>query len=294
MGPVELEIVAAPQPLRPFVRRYLYANSRLPSPLIFRPKPTGYTYFSHIFGHWRGHTIRIGSEQFERAARRYLFGQVVDHDVSFRVAEAAEMLVCELTPTAHHRLFGISGPAIVGIKRPLADIAPQQESLARDYFVLGPEASRCDHMAEANAYFARLAAAAAPADPIVEGAVSMFDAADGAIRVIEVARSLGISPRELNRRFTRIVGLSPKFFGQVLQINRAIDLLYADRTGSFAEVACEAGFCDQSHLNRAMRRFFREPPSEFLRSDHYALKTFGAASRRPDSAPPEPPDERRR
>jgi AraC-like DNA-binding protein len=280
-----LDILAAPGSLRPFVRRYLYGNHPLDAPVIYRPKPTGYTYLSHAFGSTRGYAIVIDGVRSKRDERRYLFGQVVDHDVAFICAEQVEFVVCELTPTAHHRLFGLHGAAILGRKRPLAELAPQQEAIARSCFRLGPEADASEHIAEANSFFLRLAEQAAPADPIVEGAVAMLEAADGAIRVSEIARRLGVSSRELGRRFLRIVGLSPKFFGQVLQINRAIALLYAGRTGSFAEVASEAGFFDQSHLNRAMRRFFREAPSTFLKSEHYALETFGAGSRRPEAAP---------
>jgi AraC-like DNA-binding protein len=280
-----LNVLAAPDSLRPFVRRYLYGNHPLDAPVIYRPKPTGYTYLSHAFGRTGGYSIVIDGMRSKRDERRYLLGQIVDHEIAFICAEQVQFVVCELTPTAHQRLFRLSGAAIFGAKLPLAYLAPRQEAIARSYFRLGPEADVSEHIAGANAFFERLAEEAAPADQLVEGAVTMFEAADGAIQVSEIARRLGVSPRELGRRFLRNVGVSPKFFGQVLQINRAIDLLYGGRASSFAEVAAEAGFFDQSHLNRAMRRFFREAPSTFLKSEHYALETFGAGSRRPEAAP---------
>ena len=50
MDPSEVEIVVPPEALRPFVRRYLYANRLLAEPLTVRPKPTGYHYFLNNFG----------------------------------------------------------------------------------------------------------------------------------------------------------------------------------------------------------------------------------------------------
>jgi uncharacterized membrane protein YhhN len=52
------------------------------------------------------------------------------------------------------------------------------------------------------------------------------------------------------------------------------------------QIAQDAGFYDQAHFNRAMQRFFREGPREFLQSDHPAFRSFLAASRRfgPSSA----------
>ena len=46
----EFEIFPAPAELRPFVRRYMYANQALTEPLVLHPKPTGYCYFSNSFG----------------------------------------------------------------------------------------------------------------------------------------------------------------------------------------------------------------------------------------------------
>lgn len=50
MDAADFKIVAPPEAIRPFARRYLYANRRLSSPLTLRPKPTGYSYLSNFFG----------------------------------------------------------------------------------------------------------------------------------------------------------------------------------------------------------------------------------------------------
>ena len=133
---------------------------------------------------------------------------------------------------------------------------------------------------EANVFFSRLAEKALPGDPAVERAVAMFEAANGAIRIATICEEVGLSPRQLNRRFTHIVGVGPKFFGQILQINWVVALLYFNDTATLTEIAHEAGFYDQAHFNRAMRLFFSEGPREFLRSNHLLFKTFLGASRR--------------
>ena len=50
MEPADVETVPVPDQLRQFVRRYVYANKRLATPLVLRPKPTGYIYFASFFG----------------------------------------------------------------------------------------------------------------------------------------------------------------------------------------------------------------------------------------------------
>jgi AraC-like DNA-binding protein len=274
MRPGDFETIAPSQTVRPFVRRYLYANHRLPSPLIVHAKPTGYTYFSNFFGQSSGDYGEIDGVRFARDERWYLYGQNFGQEVTFCHAQSLELLVCELTPTANYRLLGIPGAQIVGIAGPLSSLAPPQQRIARECFKLGMEASREEHLAEADAYFLRLAETAAPEDPIVEAAIKIFEAANGAVRVAEVSRQLGITPREINRRFARIVGLRPKYFGQTLQINWVVGLLYANDTETLTRIAHEARFYDQAHFNHALRRFLKQGPKEFLSSSHALLRDF--------------------
>lgn len=281
----DFEIVSPPDALRPFVRRYLYANRMLESGIVFRGAPTGYAYVTNFFGRG-GAWGTINGRVFDRVTRRFLFGQVTDHEVTFHHAHSLELIVCELTATGHHRLFGIDGQRILGLAEPLDVAAPAQAALAQECFVLGPDAPREAHVAEANAYFSRLAERALPADRVVERTVLQLEATNGAARIADICSDLDVGPRELNRRFTRIVGVSPKFFGQIMQINWVVGLLYANDAATLARLAQEAGFYDQAHFNRAMQRFFREGPRAFLRSNHPAFRSFLAGSRRfgPQSA----------
>ena len=109
---------------------------------------------------------------------------------------------------------------------------------------------------------------------MVEQAVDLFEAANGAVRVADVCKQLGADPRHLHRRFTHIVGLSPKFFGQALQINWVVGLLYFKDTATSTDIAHTAGFHDLSHFHRTMRRFFNEGPREFLQSDHLLVQNI--------------------
>ncbi len=286
MEPRNFEPVSASEELRPWVRRYLYANRMLRSDLTIHAKPTGYSYFSNFFGVNGGDGGVINGRAFDRVSRWFLYGQTSDHDVYFHHRRALQLIVTELSATAHHRLFGIPGHRILGLAAEFEDVAPDQALIAREFFTLGPEAARDDHVREADGFFLRLAENALPADPVIEEAVRLFEMENGAVRIADLCGQLGVASRELNRRFRDVVGVSPKFFGQVMQINWVIGLLYSDDRAKLAQIALDAGFYDQAHFNRAMQRFFQEGPREFLRSDHPAFRSFLAASRRFGPASP--------
>ena len=209
MDPADVETVPAPDQLRPFVRRYVYANQRLQSPLVLRPKPTGYTYFANFFRKSSGYFAMVDGQRVPFNLRWHLPGQIVDHDIAVHYPDTHEALYCELAATALHRLFGVPGDKTTGKAPPLSEIEAGFEALARKHFVLGPEGTRDQHAGEANAFFLRLAERAGPGDQIVEAAVALFEAANGAVRVADVCEQLGADPRHLHRRFTHIVGVNP-------------------------------------------------------------------------------------
>lgn len=64
-----------------------------------------------------------------------------------------------------------------------------------------------------------------------------------------VASTVGLSERQLRRRFEAAVGYGPKRLGRIFRFQRLLDLIHAgDHRIRWAEVAIEAGYADQSHM----------------------------------------------
>jgi AraC family transcriptional regulator len=87
------------------------------------------------------------------------------------------------------------------------------------------------------------------------------------LSVDDLARKVGMSPYHFSRLFKISVGMPPHEYVMRCKTKKAIELL---RTGEYqiSEVAFEAGFCDQGHLNRNFHKFGEKPPSQFLKQDH--------------------------
>ncbi|MFC4493162.1 helix-turn-helix domain-containing protein [Streptomyces ovatisporus] len=80
--------------------------------------------------------------------------------------------------------------------------------------------------------------------------------------VAEVARTVGLSERQLHRRCRDAFGYGPKTLTRVLRMQRALGM--AGRTGSLAEVAVASGYADQAHLSREVRALAGVPPARLL------------------------------
>lgn len=75
---------------------------------------------------------------------------------------------------------------------------------------------------------------------------------------------LGTMPaRTAQSRFVRAVGLPLRTLSLIDRARHAVRMLHAGRT--IAEVAVEAGYYDQPHLTRSLRRFIGHTPAEVAR-----------------------------
>jgi AraC-like DNA-binding protein len=81
-------------------------------------------------------------------------------------------------------------------------------------------------------------------------------------RVDELAHALGISDRQLRRRFHAAVGYGPKTLDRILRFRRLISQAQAVSDGEvdLARLAADLGYADQAHMSRDSVRLTGMPP----------------------------------
>jgi AraC-like DNA-binding protein len=85
-------------------------------------------------------------------------------------------------------------------------------------------------------------------------------------RVDQLAESLGISDRQLRRRFHQAVGYGPKTLDRVLRFRRLVAQAGAVAAGEsdLARVAADLGYADQAHMNRDCLRLSGLTPTALV------------------------------
>jgi AraC-like DNA-binding protein len=99
--------------------------------------------------------------------------------------------------------------------------------------------------------------------PMVAAAWSRLTETAGAVRIETLAAELGFSRRHLTTTFHTQVGLAPKTVARLLRfahVRRCIER----QPGRWADIAYDAGYCDQAHLNRDFRELAGTTPTRFL------------------------------
>ncbi|HEU4953116.1 MAG TPA: helix-turn-helix domain-containing protein [Gemmatimonadales bacterium] len=178
----------------------------------------------------------------------------------FRLASrpGADVIGIRLRTGAAHRLVAPQRE-LTGRVVPLADVVrglePRLLDAARGETDLGRRAARLG---------AALARTLSPRPTgVVEAAVALLESGrPGTIG--ELARSVALTPRTLQRRFRTEVGLDPTLLRRILRFRAAFRLLERLPPGRWSRVAPRAGYFDQAHLIRDFRRFAGAAPSVFF------------------------------
>jgi AraC-like DNA-binding protein len=90
-------------------------------------------------------------------------------------------------------------------------------------------------------------------DSLIFESIYKINRHSGNISITDLAHHLNLSRRQFQRRFTRIVGASPKEFAGIIRFQKA---LFQTRKGiRWPEIISKCGFYDQAHLIRDVKKY---------------------------------------
>lgn len=114
----------------------------------------------------------------------------------------------------------------------------------------------------ANEHLAAPVAAARPLDPLVRVAVVGLVATNGEMEIAEVARGVGLSLRQFERRFSATTGLTAKQFARIRRMRSALVHLLGKAVKTWSEVAETLGYADHAQLVSDLEEMDRLTPAE--------------------------------
>lgn len=117
-------------------------------------------------------------------------------------------------------------------------------------------------------------------DTVLTRSLSLIEESKGRISIEALAFALQINPRQLERKFTRRVGLSPKTFCRLTRFHHAKSILESNHERSGADLAYACGYYDQTHLIQEFRLFTGQTPSRYERLQPVGFFLYDALSNR--------------
>jgi AraC-like DNA-binding protein len=179
----------------------------------------------------------------------FLVGQITA-PLLLRATPSSHFVGVRLRPGGAAQLLGIPAQELTGCTVPLDELGLKQLAEMRDTGDIEKALLRRQRRK----------------DPLTDEAVRLLS---GSLGVAEVAARLGVSSRQLERRFQAQVGISPKLFARIRRFQRVFPAIENEGAG-WVDAAAGCGYYDQAHLIRDFREFAGEPPAALLAGDELA------------------------
>jgi AraC-like DNA-binding protein len=100
-------------------------------------------------------------------------------------------------------------------------------------------------------------------DRIVKSTVETILTANGQLSVTELSEHLNINRRQLERKFSATIGLSPKQLSKTFRLQAILKMLISKKFTNLTDLAYEGEYYDQAHFIKDFREFTGLTPKEF-------------------------------
>lgn len=100
-------------------------------------------------------------------------------------------------------------------------------------------------------------------DEIVQSTVDTILTGNGQVSVAELSKANKINRRQLVRKFSSAIGLSPKQLSKTVRLQATLKTLIEEEKSKLTDVAYQGEFYDQSHFIKDFKEFTGYSPKDF-------------------------------
>jgi AraC-like DNA-binding protein len=104
-------------------------------------------------------------------------------------------------------------------------------------------------------------------DHIVKSTVETILTANGQLSIDELSKQTNINRRQLVRKFSSAIGLSPKQLSKTIRLQATLKMLLNNKVTSLIGLAYDGEYYDQAHFIKDFKEFTGLTPKEFYGDD---------------------------
>ena len=110
-------------------------------------------------------------------------------------------------------------------------------------------------------------------DRIVKSTVEVILTANGQLSIDELSKKTSINRRQLERKFSSAIGLSPKQLSKTIRLQATLKMLLSNQFTNLTELAYQNEYYDQAHFIKDFKEFTGVTPKEFY-SDNLKMSSL--------------------
>jgi len=259
-----------PKVLKPHIIAAIYGETSEAVNVRFPIFPNSFPVLIHVYGDL---PILEVNDSIQRAPSRLnLAGQIHDTFPKMQMEGYFGQNGFLLHPLTPYYLFHIKGGSFVNKWIPLEKNKPYDwASLLQK---LSNSQRPIDRVALLAAMLVDLERERLPPIPWLDFCIASIYHNNGAISINELVASADIGDRHFSRVFKEIVGIPPKYFCKVVQLNTVFEAINNSDDSRVLQLALDAGYYDQSHFIRDFKKLIGDSPERFLISDDSYVKEY--------------------
>ncbi len=112
------------------------------------------------------------------------------------------------------------------------------------------------------------------ADNIVKSTIQALSETKGKESINSILKDDPSKRRNLERKFSKQVGISPKQLGRIIRLQAALKMMLSNKGEKLTQIAYESEYYDQAHFTKDFKEFTGTNPKEYLSDEQLMLSSL--------------------
>jgi AraC-like DNA-binding protein len=193
----------------------------------------------------------------------FVYGQINEFKDLY-VENEASFIIVVFQPFGINRLLGIPAHDIKGRIICTEEIFGRQGLILQEKLAEHPDSDTRVQLL--NTFFFGLSFKYPKTNHvIIEASIDFILKNRGAITIGQLVKHTGYTERQIERTFSECIGLTPKKFGNIVQLHSFLKMLRnLSKQNNLTNFCYEAGYADQSHLIKVFKKYTGITPTQYL------------------------------
>ena len=259
-----------PDDLREFVLGVVHGKTETVVTYSLPMPPSGFPLLVYIYNDFPWFLIE--GKELRPQVRLNLAGQLNISKITMEIDYVLGQIGLVLHPTAIYYLFHKKGDYLLNTWKSLHEALPPKASHL--FPKLKQHSEPLNYIDNILSNLIALADHRIPTIEWLDRSVASIFQCNGNISLTELVGRSGISERHFRRKFKEVIGLTPKFYCKVIQLNSVFEIIQQDSSEKLHALALDLGYYDQAHFINDFNRLIGESPVNFLNGKYSDLKSY--------------------
>jgi AraC-like DNA-binding protein len=220
---------------------------------------------TELIVHFGDAFLKLEGRSYERQARVLMSGQLTKRIMLKPTGEIGVVSI-RFKAAGAARFFDVAYDEIVDRVVDFAEFEPAFSVAIHDR--IARAGSSDDRLAAMIAVLEERLTQESKEDVFVRQACQYIVTSEGQYSVQDLVKLIGFSERQLQRKFKRQVGITPKILSRIMRFQKFLAMTKEANKPTLADAAAACGYFDQSHFIRDFTTFSGMSPMKYLGSSH--------------------------